>query len=70
MVLVSLFVLVDGGYTRRDDKEKLVVWEEDGERIIHASCDVGDEEVVLEVALQDRNGSFVSNVKLNIIYLR
>jgi hypothetical protein len=34
----------------------------------HANMD--DEEIMLEVALQDRKGSLVSNVKSNIIYLR
>ncbi len=29
MVLISLFVLVDGGCTQRDDKEKLAIWGED-----------------------------------------
>ncbi len=34
--------------------KKLVVWQEDGEKIIYASCDVDDEEVMLEVMLDSR----------------
>jgi hypothetical protein len=49
---------------------KLIVWEGAGEKIIHVSCDVDDQEVMLEVVLQDLKGSFVTNVKSNIIYLR
>ena len=41
-----------------------------GEKIIHVSCYVDKEEMMLEVVLQDLKGSLVSNVKSNIIYLR
>jgi hypothetical protein len=49
---------------------KLIIWEGAGKKIIHVSCDVDDEEVMLEVVLQDLKGSLVSNVESNIIYLR
>jgi hypothetical protein len=32
---------------------KLIVWEGAGEKIIHVSCDVDDEEMMLEVVLQE-----------------
>ena len=66
MVLVSLFVFVDGGCTSQRKRLKLIA----GEKIIHVSCDVDKEEMMLEVVLQDLKGSLVSNVKSNIIYLR
>ncbi len=43
MVLVSLFVFVDGGRTSKREQMKLIVWEGVGEKIIHVSCDVDDE---------------------------
>ena len=70
MVLVSLFVFVNGGFTSQRERMKLIVWEGAGEKIIHVSCDVDDEEMMLEVVLQDLKGSLVSNVESNIIYLR
>ena len=70
MVLVSLFVFVNGGCTSQRERMKLIVWEGAGEKIIHVSCDVDDEEMMLEVVLQDLKGSLVSNVESNIIYLR
>ncbi len=70
MVFVSLFVLANVGYTLQKAQMKLIVWERAGEKIIHVSCYVDDEEVVLEVVLQDLKGSLVSNVESNIIYLR
>ncbi len=70
MVLVSLFVFVNGGCTSQRERMKLVVWEGAGEKIIHVSCGVDDEEVMFEVVLQDLKRSLVSNVKSNIIYLR
>ena len=63
MVLVSLFVFVDGAYTLQKDYMKLGVWERAGEKIIHFSCGVDDEEVLLEVVLQDLKRSLVSNVE-------
>ena len=70
MVLVSLFVFVNGGCTSQKEQMKWIVWEGAGEKIIHVSCYVDKEEMVLEVVLQDLKGSLVSNVKSNIIYLR
>jgi hypothetical protein len=60
--LVSLFVIVDGGCTRQDDKEKLIVWERDGGKDHSCVMDVDDEEVMLEEVLQDLKGGLVSNV--------
>ncbi len=65
MVLVSLFVFVNGGCTSQKEQMKWIVWEGAGEKIIHVSCDVDMEEMML-----DLKGSLVSNVKSNIIYLR
>jgi hypothetical protein len=70
MVLASLFVFVNCGCTSQRERMKLIVWEGVGEKIIHVSCDVDNEEVMLEVVLQDQKGSLVSNIKSNIIYLR
>ena len=70
MVLVSLFVFVNGGCTSQKEQMKWIVWEGAGEKIIHVSCYVDKEEMMLEVVLQDLKGSLVSNVKSNIIYLR
>jgi hypothetical protein len=70
MVLVSLFVSVNGGCTSEKEQMKWIVWEGAGEKIIHVSCYVDKEEMMLEVVLQDLKGSLVSNVKSNIIYLR
>ena len=70
MVLVSLFVFVNGGCTSQGERMKLIVWEGAGEKIINVSCDVDDEEMMLEVVLQDLKGILVSNVESNIIYLR
>ncbi len=61
-LLVSLFVIVDGGCTRQDDKEKLIVWERDGGKDHSCVMDVDDEEVMLEEVLQDLKGGLVSNV--------
>jgi hypothetical protein len=60
---------VDGGCTRQDDKEKLIVWERDvGKRRI-CVMDVDDEEVMLEEVLQDLKGSLVSNVNQTLFIL-
>ncbi len=40
MVLVGLFVFVNGVCTSQRERMKLIVWEGAGEKIIHASCDV------------------------------
>ncbi len=69
MVLVSLFVFVDGGCLSQKEQMKWVL-EGAGEKIIHVSCYVDKEEMMLEVVLQDLKGSLVSNFKSNIIYLR
>ncbi len=70
MVLVSLFVCIwNGGCTSQGERMKLIVWEGAVEKIIHVSCDVDKEEMMLEVVVQDLKGSLVSNVKSNIIYL-
>ena len=61
---------MDGGCTRQDDKEKLIVWEPDGGKDHSCVMDFDDEEVMLEEVLQDLKGSLVSNVESNIIYLR
>ena len=48
---------------------KLVVWEGAGEKIIHVSCDVDDEEVMLKVVLQDLKRSLVSNVESKTLFI-
>jgi hypothetical protein len=67
--LVCLFAIVDGGCTRQDDKEKLIVWERDGGKDHSCVMDVDDEEVMLEEVLQDLKGSLVSNVNQTLFIL-
>jgi hypothetical protein len=45
------------GYTRQDDKEQLIVWEQDGGKDHSCVMDSDDEEVMLKAVLQDLKGS-------------
>ncbi len=69
--LISLTVLANAGSNVfQGDKEKLIVWNQRGKKIIHALGDVNDEGSMWEVSLQDLKGSLVSDVESNMINLK
>ncbi len=68
--LISLVVLANDGCTFKGDKENLVVWNQDGKKIIHALRDVNDEGSMWETSLLALKGSMVSDVETNLTNLR